>query len=158
MNASQTNQQNISNAQGKRKVQSFGIYKFTHWLATDVFCLSWVSKALYVSRNKSHCKNLDKKAWQTQGFDFLSVRKKVRPSAGLFESFRHFILVQYFKYIQWMSDKAWCKNTNQRYVIKSSKHDEKHHLLSIPIPNSTEVHQCRVGALYGFPQASVKVG
>ena len=57
-----------------------------------------------------------------------------------------------------MSDKAWCKNTNQRYVIKSSEHDKKYHLLSIPIPNTTGVHQGRVGALYGFPQASVNVG
>ena len=57
-----------------------------------------------------------------------------------------------------MSDKAWCKNTNQKYVIKSSEDDEKHYLLSIAISNTTGVHQGRVGALYGFPQASVNVG
>ena len=32
--------------------------------------------------NKSRGKNRQKKALRTQGFDFLSVRKKVRPSAG----------------------------------------------------------------------------
>ena len=57
-----------------------------------------------------------------------------------------------------MSDKALCNNTNQRYVMKSSEHDEKQYLLSIPISNTNGVHQGRVGALYGFPQASVNVG
>ena len=33
----------------------------THWVATDIFCLSLVSKALYVSRNKSQCKKRQKK-------------------------------------------------------------------------------------------------
>ena len=74
-------------AQGKREAQSFGIYKLTHWLATDAFCLLWVSKAPYVSRNKYQCKNRDKKALWTQGFEFLSVRKKVRPSAGKDQKF-----------------------------------------------------------------------
>ena len=57
-----------------------------------------------------------------------------------------------------MSDKAWCDNTNKRYVMKSSEHDENQYSLFIPISNTTGVHQGRVGALYGFLQASVNVG
>ena len=41
-----------------------------------------VAKSSLLVENKSHGENRHKKALRTQGFEFLSVRKKVRPSAG----------------------------------------------------------------------------
>ena len=73
MKASQTNQQNISNAQGKRgHIDSLRMY----------FAYRECPKLFTYLETKASAKTVKKKALRTQGFEFLSVRKKVRPSAG----------------------------------------------------------------------------
>ena len=105
---------------------------YTNWHIGSIrmyFSHCIVTKSSLLLEKHSRGENRDKKAWQTQGFEFLSVRKKVRPSAGKLSNY-YSQLKKTPKYwpknkISWDSDENSPKDSDYSKCLRSGYHLRK---------------------------------